>query len=115
MSSNEIEELKKEIEELRKETEELKQQVRIVAQTVLDHIKGKLTIEDVKTCYQVLVELRRYLQGIPTPARGGGLEDVIAQLLSQKLSSPGGGESLGEIDPKLLERLRAQGQSKNSK
>jgi hypothetical protein len=74
-----------EIDELRKEIEELKKQNRILANAVLNHLKGNLTIQDVEMCAQAMMRVRKALQAMPAsgPSSGGSLESIIAQHLME--------------------------------
>lgn len=74
-----------EIDELRKEIEELKRQNKILANAVLNHLKGNLTIQDVEMCAQAMIRVRKALQAMPVSGSSGGgsLESIIAQHLME--------------------------------
>nr|MCL7344635.1 hypothetical protein [Candidatus Aramenus sulfurataquae] len=72
-----------ELEELKSEIEELRKQQKILANALLNHLKGNLTIQDIEMCAQAMMRVRKALQAMPTsgPAGGGSLEAIIAQHL----------------------------------
>lgn len=69
-----------EIDELRQEIKELKKQNRLLAEAFLNHIKGRMTVEDLETCYQALNKVKKFTSGIGGSYRGGGgIEQIIAE------------------------------------
>lgn len=115
-----IVELEVKIEQLEKENEELRRDIKVVASSVLDHIKGKLTIQDLQICYQKIAEVKKYLSVVPNTPTNSSIEAILADKLGNAiLSEKMGGSSrqpinFEEVDEDDLERLRNKGKNKDN-
>jgi len=113
-----IKEIEERLERLESQIEELKKQNRIVANALLDHIHGKLTVEDIKMCYEKIAEIKKYLSVVPSTMSGGSsLESILAQKLMEVRE--GGGKKnevdFEPVDEETLKRLRDEKSERENK
>jgi len=102
-----IAKLEKEIEDLKEENKEIKNNIRTLATAYVNHVKGRLTVQDLQTCYAQIVQVKKFLSVVPSGVgSGGGLEEYLADMLRNARRGQQNTESKDVIDLEEIEKLR---------
>ncbi|MCG1662401.1 MAG: hypothetical protein QW745_09190 [Thermoplasmata archaeon] len=106
------EDLIKRVEQLEKDIKEIKRDIRVVAQSLLDHERGNMTLDDLQMCYNAIMKVKKMVSGVGG-TRPASLEEKLAEMLVQQKEEPV--ITRGEIGEDELKQLRSKYLNKGDK